>query len=83
MHEDFIYLTPPGLHVEHVGREMLQGDELSEVHVLVEELRSESEQRFQRNCRFETHPNCLTFISNRGHGLSHKGKRAGNMLGEI
>ena len=34
-----MYLTPPGLHVEHVGRVFLQCDDLSEVHVPVEELR--------------------------------------------
>lgn len=32
------YLTPSGLHVEHVGRVMLQGDDLGKAHVLVEEL---------------------------------------------
>lgn len=35
-----VYLTSPGLHVEHVGRVVLQGDDLGEVHVLVEELRT-------------------------------------------
>lgn len=37
------YLTPPGLHVEHVSRVMLQGDDLSKRHVLVEELRTKAE----------------------------------------
>lgn len=37
------YLTPPGLHVEHVSRVMLQGDDLGERHVLVEELRTKAE----------------------------------------
>lgn len=38
-----VYLTPSGLHVEHVGCVMLQGDDLSKVHVLVEELRAKSD----------------------------------------
>ena len=43
-----MYLTPPGLHVEHVGRVFLQCDDLSEVHVPVEELRG-------RRSSFRTH----------------------------
>lgn len=34
-----LYLTPPGLHVEHVVCVMLQHHDLGKVHVLVEELR--------------------------------------------
>lgn len=33
-----LYLTPPGLHVEHVGCVMLQADDLGKSHVLVEKL---------------------------------------------
>lgn len=42
------YLTPPGLHVEHVGCVMLQGDDLGKVHVLVEELMAKGDYRFQQ-----------------------------------
>lgn len=45
-HEGGVYLTPSGLHVEHVGRVMLQGDDLGKVHVLVEELRAKEDSRF-------------------------------------
>lgn len=38
-----VHLTPPGLHVEHVVRVVLQGDDLGKVHVLVEELRTKSD----------------------------------------
>lgn len=37
------YLTPSGLHVEHIGCVMLLGDDLSKVHVLVEELRTKAD----------------------------------------
>lgn len=40
------YLTPSGLHVEHVGRVMLQGDDLGKAHVFVEELRAKEDSRF-------------------------------------
>lgn len=38
-----VYLTPSGLHVEHVRCVMLQCDDLGKVHVLVEELRKDRE----------------------------------------
>lgn len=40
------HLTPSGLHVEHVGRVVLQGDDLGKVHVLVEELQAKEDSRF-------------------------------------
>lgn len=42
------YLTPPGLHIKHVGCVMLQSDDLAEVHVLVEELRTKLDERFHQ-----------------------------------
>lgn len=38
-----VYLTPSGLHIEHVGGVMLQGDDLGKAHVLVEELRAKED----------------------------------------
>lgn len=39
----WVYLTSPGFHIPHVGCVVLQGDDLSKVHVLVEELRTKSD----------------------------------------
>lgn len=39
----WVYLTSPGFHIPHIGCVVLQGDDLSKVHVLVEELRTKSD----------------------------------------
>lgn len=50
-----VYLTPPGLHIVNVICVMLQGDDLSKVHVLVEELQTKSGWKLhQYNSRLKT-----------------------------